>query len=148
LSADVTRLVDEAMRKELANHRNGELVGITCLADGADQLFARAIVDLGGSLEVVIPAMEYRENLPAECWPEYDTLLALAGKVHQLTHVESDSTAHMDASNIMLGLADSLMAVWDGQPARGFGGTADVVNEAQQRGLLVVVVWPAGAVRD
>jgi hypothetical protein len=40
------------------------------------------------------------------------------------------------------------LAIWDGRPARGYGGTADVVAEAQREGLPVVVLWPEGAQRD
>ena len=54
----------------------------------------------------------------------------------------------MAASQSMLDLVDTLIAVWDGQPARGYGGTADVVNEARRRGTPVLIVWPDGASRD
>jgi hypothetical protein len=53
----------------------------------------------------------------------------------------------MDASRHMLADADVLLAVWDGQPARGYGGTADVVNAARDQGIPVTIVWPAGAMR-
>ncbi|MGV9675297.1 hypothetical protein ACWDSJ_08460 [Nocardia sp. NPDC003482] len=36
----------------------------------------------------------------------------------------------------------------DGKPARGYGGTADVVEAARRQGLPVTVVWPEGAERD
>jgi hypothetical protein len=42
-----------------------DVTGLSCLADGADQIFARAVTDLGGKLEVIIPASEYRAGLPA-----------------------------------------------------------------------------------
>ncbi|WP_198036875.1 hypothetical protein [Nocardia sp. BMG51109] len=48
----------------------------------------------------------------------------------------------------MLDDADELFAVWDGKPARGYGGTADVVAVARQRGMPVTVIWPDGAQRD
>ena len=54
----------------------------------------------------------------------------------------------MAASETMLDRAEQLLAVWDGQPARGYGGTADVVAHARRGGLPVVVVWPPGAHRD
>jgi hypothetical protein len=41
-----------------------------------------------------------------------------------------------------------MMAVWDGHPADGRGGTGDVVERARALGLPVTVVWPAGAARD
>ena len=48
----------------------------------------------------------------------------------------------MEASRAMLARADHLFAVWDGKPARGYGGTADVVAEARQRGVPVTAIWP------
>ncbi|GAA3565791.1 hypothetical protein GCM10022222_57000 [Amycolatopsis ultiminotia] len=143
-----TRLVDAALRAALAENADGQLVGVSCIADGADTLFARAVLDAGGRLVVVVPARQYRDGLPADHHPVYDALIAHASDVIRLDHEESTSTAHMDASIRMLDGADRLMAVWDGQPARGYGGTADVVDAARQRGLPVTVVWPDGATRD
>lgn len=66
----------------------------------------------------------------------------------ELDFVESDSHAHMAASRRMLDETDHLIAVWDGKPARGYGGTADVVAAARERGVPITVVWPEGATRD
>lgn len=41
-------------RGHLAAHANS-LVGVSCLVRGADQLFARVVLELGGALEVVLP---------------------------------------------------------------------------------------------
>lgn len=148
LSTQTEHLVDTAIRARLAALPRDRLVGLSCLADGADQIFARAVLDAGGRLEVVIPAKQYRDGLPSESWPAYDALLAQASSVHPLDRIESDADAHMDASRLMLDHADRLFAVWDGQPARGYGGTADVVQLARDRGVDVVIVWPDGARRD
>lgn len=147
-SPDVEAVVDRAVRAELAPHVGDELVGLSCLADGADQIFARAVIDAGGKLEVVVPAARYRDALPAQAHQEYDDLLDRAVAVHQLDHVGSTSESHMDASIEMLKRADLLFAIWDGQPARSFGGTADVVAHAREIGVPVVVIWPEGARRD
>jgi hypothetical protein len=56
--------------------------------------------------------------------------------------------AAMEASRAMLDQAERTFAVWDGKPARGYGGTADVVAEARDRGTPVTVIWPEGATRD
>lgn len=141
-------LIDTAIRRRLAEHRDGELVGLSCVADGADSIFAQAVLDAGGSLVVIVPAAEYRGGLPAEHHSVYDALLAAAAEVVRLDHQESTSQSHMDASIYLLDRADQLLAVWDGQPARGYGGTADVVQAAEGRGLPVTVVWPEGAQRD
>ena len=105
-------------------------------------------MDVGGSLVVIVPAVKYREGLPESHHASYDALLSRAAEVIALDHVESDSEAHMDASLRMIEQADELIAVWDGKPARGYGGTADVVNVARDSGLPVTVIWPEGARRD
>ena len=94
------------------------------------QILARAVIDLGGSLEVIVPASEYRDGLPADAQPEHDSLLATATNVRRLPYTESSSESHMAASTLMIDTADEVYAVWDGQPARGCGGTADVVAYA------------------
>ena len=53
----------------------------------------------------------------------------------------------MDASRAMLDRADRLIAVWDGKPARGYGGTADVGALARDLDIPVTVIWPSGARR-
>lgn len=148
LPGPTTTMVDSALRANLAKHNPDELVGVSCIADGADTLFAQAVLDHGGQLEVVIPAREFRAGLPVEHHPTYDRLLSAATAVHRLLYRESTSEAHMAASELMLEHADLLYAVWDGLPARGYGGTADVVIAAQRLGLPVTVIWPNGATRD
>lgn len=147
LPPETTALVEAAVGEALAVHAP-DVVGLSCLADGADQIFARAVLRAGGRLEVVIPAEQYRANLPAEAWDAYDALMSRAARVHRLGFIESTSQAHMAASLFMLDHADELLAVWDGKPARGYGGTADVVAEARARGMPVRVVWPEGSERS
>ncbi|MFI7643391.1 hypothetical protein [Nonomuraea sp. NPDC049400] len=82
-----------------------------------------------------------------EHWPAYDALFSAADLVHEMGFIESTSEAHQAASERMLELAEERWAVWDGLPARGFGGTADVVAAARHRGLPVRIFWPDGAMR-
>jgi hypothetical protein len=147
LSGPTADLVDKAIRAALAEYPP-DVTGVSCLADGADQIFARAITDLGGKVEVVIPADQYRAGLPAEAHPGYDRLLAQATAIRRMPFTESTSESHMEASKVMIDQTDELFAVWDGQPARAYGGTADVVAYARERGTPVRVIWPQGAERD
>ncbi|WP_112261288.1 hypothetical protein [Lentzea terrae] len=145
LSAELEEEIDQLIRAAVAE--TGDVVGVSCLADGADAVFAQAVLDAGGSLVAVLPAAEYRESLPEDYRPVYDRLLARAGKVVQLPFVTPDPQAYMEAGKRMVDESDSLLAVWDGQPGRGPGGTADVVAYARSRGVPVTVLWPEGAIR-
>lgn len=140
-------LVRAALAAELRTYPADELVGVSCLADGPDAWFAQAVLDHGGALEVVVPAARYRDGLPDWHHAEYDALLGRASHVHDTGLEASDSAAHMAGSEILVGLVDALLAVWDGLPARGFGGTADVVAHARTVGVPVRVLWPDGAAR-
>jgi hypothetical protein len=145
LPDSTARLVEASLRAEISRYQ--EIVGVSCVADGADALFAQAVLALGGSLVAVVPARNYREHLPAAHHPTYDSLLDQAAEVIELDRPVADEEAFMAASLRMLDEADQLIAVWDGLPARGFGGTSDVVTAARDRGLPVIVVWPTGTTR-
>ncbi len=147
LSADVEREVRDLLEAAVRDHDGTDLVGVSCIADGPDAWFAEYVLTFGGRLEVVIPAEEYREGLPEEHWPVYDHLMSRASEVHRTGMVASDSAAHMAGSEILVGLVDELLAVWDGRPARGYGGTADVVAYAERTGVPVRILWPVGASR-
>lgn len=148
LSRDSVSLVAGALRDVLRGRSEGELVGISCLARGSDQIFARVVLECGGFLEIVLPAADYRERKVApDNLVEFDDFISRARVVRTLPCEESNRDAHMAASEEVLGSIDSLVAVWDGNPAGGYSGTADVVAAARERGIPVTVVWPDGARR-
>lgn len=147
LPAELTKQITAQLETVLTAFDPVEIVGVTCLADGADTLFAQQVLKSGGTLEVIVPAAEYRDGLPMDHHAEYDRVISQAAQVHQLDYVASSSESHMAASMLMLSLISELIAVWDGQPSRAYGGTADVVDEARKQDIPVRIVWPAGATR-
>jgi hypothetical protein len=148
LSTRTAYLVAEHIRDALADHSAVELVGLTCLARGADQVFARVVLDLGGTVGVVLPAADYRDRqVTDDNLAEFDDLLGKAAAVHTMPFPESGPEAYMAAGEHMLDNVDALLAVWDGGPSGGYGGTADVVAVARERALPVTVIWPDGAER-
>ncbi|POM26158.1 hypothetical protein BTM25_05470 [Actinomadura rubteroloni] len=139
-------LVSRALRDLLAGQ--DDVTGVTCLARGADQVFAQVVLDVGGRVEVVLPARDYRA---AKVGPDnavvFDALLGRASVVRYAPFETSGDAAYMAASEMLVGSVERLVAVWDGRPAGGHGGTADVVAHARAAGLPVDVVWPDGAAR-
>lgn len=142
------RLVRRALDRTLQQKPSGSLIGVSCIADGPDSWFAESVLDIGGQLEVVVPAANYRRGLPTAHHATYDRLLSRASEVYSTSFFESNSAAHMAGSEILVGLVEELIAVWDGKPAHGYGGTADVVAYAERVGVPVRIVWPDGASRD
>lgn len=121
--------------------------GVSCLAVGADQLFARAILDAGGELVAIVPSRGYENTFDADGLDAYRALLNAAKECVNLDYDTPTQAAFMAGGQEVLNRCDHLIAVWDGQPSRGLGGTADIVAEAHRRGLEATVVWPTGVSR-
>jgi hypothetical protein len=115
---------------------------VSPLADGTDQIAAQAALDLGWELQVVLPfgRAEYRASLANERARErFD---ALIGRASCILELPGESDSQLDAY-VMTGRAtvahcDLLIAVWDGLPPRGRGGTGEVVQFAITRGTAVI----------
>ncbi|MBW1600927.1 hypothetical protein JJV70_02175 [Streptomyces sp. JJ66] len=149
LTDDTVPLVKEALRKLLADHQGGELVGLSCIAKGSDSLFAEALLDAGGRLIAVIPSEDYRQRkVKPDHAPTFDRLVEAAVEVLVMPHETASRSAYESANKALLERADRLVAVWNGQPPGGKGGgTAEVVMAAREAGMPVEVVWPDGAAR-
>jgi hypothetical protein len=115
----------------------------TSLAEGADRLVAEVALALGYQLWCPLPfaAAEYERDFSgAESIAEFRALLARA----DVTTMAQQPGAVRDASytragRAVLSASSALLALWDGQPARGEGGTAQIVAEALE--LRLPVIW-------
>jgi hypothetical protein len=150
LTGDTVPLVRAALDDLLKPYADGgDLVGVSCIAKGADSLFAEAVLAAGGRLTVVVPSRDYRRTkVKPDHAALFDRLAEAADEVLVLPNDTADRRAYEAANAVLLQRADRLVAVWDGEPPSGKGGgTADTVLEAQAAGIPVDVVWPAGAAR-
>jgi hypothetical protein len=141
---DVVRRVDRVLDDVCGRHDGAELEVWSSLAEGADRLVVDLLLQRGGDLVVVLPlaADDYRNDFadPGSA-AEFDRLLALASDVRTATPADALREAAYEAAGYeLLGGVDVLVALWDGAPPRGRGGTAEVVAEARRRGREVVVV--------
>ncbi len=149
---NITDRSRELIRHELLNvlrPRANDLVGMTCLARGADQVFSDAVLELGGTLEVIIPASDYFTGISDPVSRQRcEAYLDAAASTVTMPYETSESPAYLAASQYLIDRCDLLLAVWDGSPATGSGGTADAVAYARERERSIVVVWSEGAQRS
>ncbi|WP_228002116.1 hypothetical protein [Nocardia australiensis] len=146
ITAETEGLVYSEIAKRLAGQP--DLVGVSCIARGADSVFARVVLDLGGRLEVILPTSNYREQKVKPDHRElFDELIARAAVVRAMGFSEAGREAYEAANAALLDSSDRLVAVWDGQISER-GGTGTVVELARSQGIAVDVVWPTGAARD
>jgi hypothetical protein len=148
LTPHTVALVDREIRAALADVPPPELIGVSCLAAGADSLFARAVLELGGALHVVLPSEDYRaRKVKPPHRAEFDDLVRRALRVRTMPYGTAGREAYEAANEAVLTSIDRLIAVWDGRSPVDRGGTAADVHEAGRRGIPVQIVWPDGARR-
>jgi hypothetical protein len=155
LTASTVLRVAAELRRHLvglcdpATTRPADLVGVTCLARGADSVFAEVLVDLGGRLEVILPSADYGEaQVGPDHAPVFDAMLDRAVSVRTMPAPRAEQKAYIAANHALLDAIDQLLAVWDGEPVAVDGSTASVVQTARARNIPVTVIWPEGARRD
>lgn len=137
VAESVTRALEE-LRREAP----GEWIAQSSAAAGSDQLFVRAALDLGLGWEALLPLplVDFERDFAPEEWREVQALLGRAEHVQVVAEPGSREEAYLSGGFEIVNSCDVLLVVWDGQTARGKGGTADVVAyaRAMRRPLLII----------
>jgi hypothetical protein len=118
--------------------RERPAMGFSCLAEGADQVFAETIIEAGIPLVAILPCHGYDATLSGAAAIRYPILLQSASRVRVLPFPAPCEEAYYQAGRSLVNRVDCLAAVWNGAPPRGLGGTADVVKFALNRGKRVL----------
>jgi len=113
--------------------------GLTCLAAGTDQLYAEILRQNNIPYTSVIPSHNYEKTfeVKSHC-ANYRTLLAHAQNTITLDFAEPGETAFFEAGKEVVNMSAVVFAVWNGQEAKGLGGTADIVKYALDNNKKVV----------
>jgi len=137
----------ECLRKSLETiGQTKKLIALSPLAEGADRLVANTILDapFHGSLRVVLPLEvdDYCTDFGSEgSREEFRRLLARAESVipTPTPAEQKDRTAAYErVGRYVVDHCDVLVALWDGQPAKGRGGTAEIVAYARKAGRPII----------
>lgn len=135
---------------ELKRLAPGEWIAVSSAAAGSDLLFARLVLDCGMSWHALLPLPQatFRQDFSTEDWREAEALLDSAETVTALAENASREEAYLDCGIETVNACDVLIALWDGEPARGRGGTAEMVIYARELGKPLLVIDPdSGEVR-
>lgn len=131
-----------AALESLRGQAPGEWLGLSSVAEGGDQLFVGQVRALGLSWHAILPlpkAEFARDFTPGE-WAAVEKTLEHAEHVRVITENGTREDAYLDCGMATVDGADVLLAVWDGEPARGKGGTADIVSYARSIGKPLVLI--------
>ncbi len=113
---------------------------VSPLGEGADRIVAERVLQIPDAiLEVPLPltrADYERDFTSVDSRAGFDALLEQAERVWVVgDHDRLD--AYRETGNYVVDSCDVLIAVWDGLPSRGPGGTAEVVDRAKDQAMPV-----------
>ena len=129
---------------------------LSSLAEGADRLVVREAFEFLGEANVELHAVlpmdseKYRRDFATpESKQEFDELLDRAAiRTHTLPTSDRDE-AYERAGRWMVEHSDVVIALWDGHPPSGRGGTAEIACYARRRKVPVLLVPTARtSIRD
>src|SRR4051812_13192431 len=111
-----------------------EWIALSSVAAGSDTLFARSAVaaGLGWGAGLPLAPSEFRRDFEDQQWREVEALLSEAEHVRVISERGLREDAYLDGGMETVNHCDLLLAVWDGEPSRGRGGTAEIVAYARE----------------
>lgn len=114
------------------------------LAAGADLAAIEAANALQWKLHLLLPEKReyFRSRLSASDCKKFDSAIRKADSLAEITIFGDEALTaepHAALGQMLLENSNLLIAVWDGGPGRGKGGTADIVSLAIER--KIPVVW-------
>jgi len=140
----VTEMTEAVLNRVL--DRADEIAVVSSVAEGADRLVADLVLmRAGATLEIILPlpADDFLDDFDSdESRREFWDLLERSSVVTVVEQVpgEERTAAYERAGHAVVDTCDVLVALWDGRPSRGRGSTADVIQYALDRDVLVEVV--------
>jgi hypothetical protein len=133
----------DAIRKVLEEWKAkapGTVYGLSSAAAGGDLLFTETCIELGLPIRILLPLQreQFRDDFDDSTWNRVERVLNCAFSVEVVGASQDRSERYYECGIETVQQSRVLIALWDGEPARGLGGTADIVHVAECQGRLVV----------
>lgn len=129
------QVIRDFLAQQKASH-HGILYGVSSAAAGGDQLFAESCLELSIPLRILLPrpAEQFRADFDDTSWQRTVHIMENAISVEVTGRFEARDEQYYDCGIQTVAESQLLVALWDGQPARGIGGTQDIVSYARKTG--------------
>jgi hypothetical protein len=127
--------IRDFLSRQKESHQ-GVVYGISSAASGGDQLFAESCLELNIPLRILLPrpAEQFRADFDETSWQRTVRIMENAIAVEVTGRHESQSEQYYDCGIQTVAESQLLVALWDGQPSRGTGGTQEIVSYARNTG--------------
>lgn len=121
-----------AALQEAKSKVDGQIECLLSLAQGADILMVEACSQLKVPYHILLPSdeAEFREEIARDWMPRFNTALEGAISVESLSGSRSKGAAYYKCGIEILNASDIMLFCWDGEAARGMGGTGQIAEAA------------------
>ncbi len=125
---------------ETKRSTSGILLGVSSVAAGGDLLFAESCIALGIPLRVLLPfpAEEFRNDFDPATWIRAQQAMGRALSVEVTGKELPRDEAYYECGLATVLKSQWQLALWNGEPAQGLGGTEQIVTFARQIGRPVI----------
>jgi len=137
--AKIRRAIRDFLLGQKESHR-GLVYGISSAAAGGDQLFAESCLELNIPVRILLPrpAEQFRSDFDDICWQRTVRIMENAVSVEVTGRQQGRTEQYYDCGIQTVVESQLLVALWDGQLARGAGGTQQMVSYARRTGHPVI----------
>jgi hypothetical protein len=152
LRRQVNLAIDKALEGNGADRAEVlRLTVVSALAEGADRLVVHECLrrqDATLTALLPLPVDDYRQDFTTEeSRREFDDLLDRATTVEFADPMPTREESYERAGQLMVDRSDAVIALWDGRPAAGRGGTGDIVAYAVAHDVPVIRIASRNAHR-
>lgn len=133
----------QAIRRVLLEWRAktpGVIYGVASAAAGADLLFAETCLELNLPIRIFLPVPKekFREDFDELSWERAESVFKKALSVEVTGAGEKLTERYYECGIETVQQSQLLLALWDGEPSQGLGGTADMVHFAKEQERPVI----------
>jgi len=137
--------VDKALQAIKNAFDTERMAILSPLAEGTDRMVANRALAIGGIKLIAIlpmPIEKYQEDFQSSSSRvEFHDLLQRADELIELPRTTKREESYRLTGEYLVAHCDVLIAIWDGLPARGPGGTAEIITLARDRNLPLAWIY-------
>lgn len=129
------QLIRDLLAQQRDSH-HGIVYGVSSAASGGDQLFAESCLELGIPLRILLPrpAEQFRTDFDDASWQRALRIMENAVSVAVTGRHETRNEQFYDCGIQTVTESQLLVALWNGLPSHGAGGTQEIVAYARKTG--------------
>jgi len=114
---------------------NKTIYGLSSAAAGGDLLFAESCIQLGIPLRILLPLPKerFRQDFDNVTWTRSESAMQHAISVEVIGSGQTAEERYYECGIETVLQSQMLVALWDGKPSQGLGGTEEIVGFAREQ---------------